>query len=251
VRRSTLLPGLALTLVLANAAWYLWPRLQPPPVAPAPEPGVERLVLLSELPPVETSGAAPPGFTSEQLPPLPALQVLRLQPRCWWLGPLVPGLQAALEALPGAVEIRRRPTGEGAEYWVYVPLRNSVMPVEAARARATELGIDNYLVQGGDLAGSLSFGYFRVDATARAVYEARSAQGFPVQVLSRERVRERDWLLLTPALRESMRWQRLDQPPKPWHELRLEPTACPAGYGDQAAPVAADQLQGQEPADPR
>ena len=218
MRRGSLLPGLVLALLLANVAWYLWPRLQAPAPPVEPEPGVASLVLLSELP-----EPPPPALSMRDLQPI------RLASRCWWLGPLPAGANAtvASSALPSGARVEGRPTIDGTEHWVYVAPGESSQPLAALQQQADEMGVDSYIVEEGDLAGYLSFGYFREGTVAGSIFRDRQAQGFPVQLLSRPRVRERDWLLLTPPLRASMNWAVLDQPPPDWRDLSLDPTPCP------------------------
>ena len=102
-------------------------------------------------------------------------------------------------------------------------------PLQTILQQAQAMGVDSYIIEQGDLAGYLSFGYFREGAVAGSIFRERQAQGFPVQLLSRPRVRQRDWLLLTPPLRQSMNWALLQEPPPAWRDLDLDPTPCPLG----------------------
>lgn len=172
---------LALALLMFNILYALWAALRPPPEPAASDsrPAGESLVLLQEI-----------------ARPVPAFQ--QAPRRCAALGPFASEreLRAFAEVhLPGRVwQIGVDEQALPALYRVYVPpdaqvggaaLLASVRDV----MNSAGVGIDSYLVVGGDLDGVVSLGLFAEQDNARRVYDQISPLGVEVEMQVEERIR--------------------------------------------------------------
>lgn len=193
---------LVLILLLLNLGYFAWRMTagEPPPPAPAAEPQVPGLVLLSERRPAEQ---APPAPVAEPVPaegaapqPTPAAPPRR----CYTLGPLrsektAQLLQERLEAAGVAAKRRALEQEEVAGYWVYLPPRPSR---QAALALAKELarkGIKDYYVVGpGEYEHAVSLGLFSEQPRAERRAEYIRSLGYEPVTAVRYRSRTLYWL---------------------------------------------------------
>lgn len=172
---------LVLGLLMLNMLYALWAALRPPPVPASSDSrsAGESLVLLQEIDrqvlavqqtPERCTELGP--FTSES--ELRAFAETQLPDRDWQIG-------VYEQALP-------------AMYRVYVPPDAEVGGTELLASvrgiiSSAGVGIDSYLVVGGDLNGVVSLGLFAEQGNARRVYDQISALGVEVEMQVEERIR--------------------------------------------------------------
>lgn len=209
---------LALGLLLANvlfALGMLQRGPEPGSVIAAPSPAGEPLVLIKErperrpeaAPPIDTVVAAPETAPAPAMPtgsPEAAPGLLPLAPAiplCEMLGPvtdvdvarqlrdrlIVGGLDAAAYRM--AVPVRT-------DYWVHLgPLATRRDALDLLR-ELQQQQIDSFIITEGELANSISLGYFTREASARRAMEERREQGYDAKVSGISRYDDQYWVAI-------------------------------------------------------
>jgi hypothetical protein len=195
---------IALALLLANLIYGGWLWLQPPSAAAvttAPAPAGERLILVSE------GGAASAGAVQPEGAGEPSAELMPVEvpappiPVCEMLGPL-PGAETARR-------LRDRLMAEGADagayrlavatrtdYWVHVgPLPTRREALELLR-ELQQRQIDSFIIADGELANSISLGYFTREASAARAMAERRAQGYDAKVRGIPRYADQFWVVV-------------------------------------------------------
>lgn len=192
---------IALALLLANLIYGGWLWLQPPPsasVVAAPLPAGERLLLLNErgdgaLPAEPAAGAsaelapvevpAPPIPVCEMFGPLPDAETARR-------------LRDRLIAEGASAGAYRQAVTTRTDYWVHVgPLPTRREALELLR-ELQQRQIDSFIIAEGELANSISLGYFTREASAARAMAERRAQGYDAKVRGIPRYADQFWTVV-------------------------------------------------------
>lgn len=180
-----LLRALILLLLCMNigvAAWWLASDAKPEPPAPAGEPGVATLRLLSEVERLP----APEAAESSEAPALLAADAV-----CLSLGPFTTPaqLRAAMNRLLPQVErIQFREVAAVAlrGYRVFLPAAGSrAQALETARALSAKGISDYYVVTAGEQQNTISLGIFRELENATKRHDEVAALGYDPTVEAR------------------------------------------------------------------
>lgn len=216
--------ALFLLLLALNIGAACWLAFAPRPKAetlPPTDPGVPKLVLLSER-----DGG---GATNAELATAPESRAERDSDQCRSIGPFPTqaDLRVAMNALTPLtkrIQFHETHTTQTRGYWVYLPAMPSR---EQALATARELSAkgvrDYYVVTAGDQQNTISLGLFREQANA----EKRRAQitdfGFSPQVNARTEDLPSYWLDFALGEGDRLDWRtRLPSS----RELREETIPC-------------------------
>ena len=222
-----------LSLILINGAVFFWQWQQREAVAaqrPVPKampsraeamPGVEKLVLLSEL---EEEALAVLLQQKQERLRMAEAEVLAEaeQPLCTLVGPYAKLLKAEylvehMAALEIKAEVQEVEIPGDVGYWVY--LAPEVSKKEALR-RLHELqakGVDSYVIPRGELANGISFGMFSQQELANKRQSDMVAQGYATGIKEITRSHKENWVIFAPeeALKVGEEvWQKvLDEGP--------------------------------------
>lgn len=191
---------LLLSMNLGVAAWWTWHPTANVLPAPATDPGVAALVMLSE------SEAPLPVRDPE-----PGANAASQYSQCLSLGPFTTpaDLRKAMNLLTpqvGRIQFREVAAVAVRGYRVYLPAAgNRAQALATARALA-EHGInDYYVVTAGDQQDTISLGIFRDLVNARARHDAIAALGYEPTIDARTEQQPQWWVDIAAA--PEMRWQ--------------------------------------------
>lgn len=174
---------LLLALNIGGACWLLFAQRSPPVALPPADPGVPKLVLLSER-----DGAI--GAEAE-LASAPENSADRASDECRSFGPFPTQADArvAMNALtPLSKRIRTRETHatQTRGYWVYLPAMASREEALGVARTLSGKGVrDYYVVTAGDAQNTVSLGLFRDQGNAERRRAEITALGFKPQVDTR------------------------------------------------------------------
>lgn len=214
---------LLIALNIAVGAWLLLGQNDTHAHLPT-DPGVQKLHLLSELPPpasVTPSASAanvaapPPAQSSSAANPLAAQPSTNtLSYACMALGPFATqeDLRVARNALEPQVQrmrARQEQTTQSRGWWVYLPATSSHA---AALAEARQLAAKNiqdyFVISGeGDDQNTVSLGLFKDPANARKRRDQIAAAGFSAQMSERTETVPEYWLDLIPVDSAHFDWR--------------------------------------------
>jgi hypothetical protein len=250
----TLLKGLVLCLVLANAGYFLWAT----GIASTPEPRTPNspaatLKLASESSPAERAasiGADAPavsggltGAGSADAPRIeaaegeaPRLGLLTNVKRCITVGPFRDVSEAAHAATTlrlGGYDPRQR-VADGdvwAGVWVYLPLPASRVAGDQILAKLKAGGIDDALEMPGPIDGSvISLGLYGETKRAQARVAQAQALGFNPGVADRKRTGNVYWIDIDLKPTDSL-LNPADLQNEAGRIVRLEVKSCPSAHG--------------------
>jgi cell division septation protein DedD len=213
---------LLLALNLGGACWLLFaagPRAAPPPAA---DPGVPKLVLLSERDGVEDAQA--------ELASAPESRADLANDQCRTIGPFptqadTRAAMNVLTPLAKRVRVRETRTTQTRGYWVFLPaLATREQALGTARTLAQKGVRDYYVVTAGDQQNTISLGLFRDQGNAERRRAEIAALGLAPKVAARTEDLPAYWLDLALAGAGPLDWRgRL---PAAARELREETIAC-------------------------
>jgi hypothetical protein len=215
---------LLIALNIAVGAWLLLGQNDTHAHLPT-DPGVNKLHLLSELPPPQASvtssasttnvvAATPAQFSSAANPLSGQPSTNTLSYACMALGPFATqeDLRVARNALEPQVQrmrARQEQTTQSRGWWVYLPPTSSHA---AALAEARQLAAKNiqdyFVISGaGDDQNTVSLGLFKDPANARKRRDQIAEAGFPAQMSERTETVPEYWLDLIPVDSAHFDWR--------------------------------------------
>lgn len=192
---------LLLAFNIGVAAWLIFGHAPTAPVAPASDPGVPELQLLSER-----AGATPAPVPQSARAP-------QVADRCESIGPFPTqaDMRAAMQTLSPHVpriQYREEQARESRGFWVYLPAQASR---DAALATARQLsgkGVDDYyVVTAGDQQNMISLGLFHDRGNADRRRAQITALGFNAQVNERVETQPVYWVDFAMAPQSAFNWQ--------------------------------------------
>lgn len=212
---------LLLALNLGGACWLLFARTPAAAVPPASDPGVPKLVLLSERDGDEVASA--------ELASAPESKADLANDQCRSIGPFPTqaDTRAAMNALtPSTKRIRMRETHttQTRGYWVFLPAQpNREQALNTARSLSQKGVRDYYVVTAGEQQNTVSLGLFRDQGNAERRRAEIAALGFAPKVNPRTEELPSYWLDLALAGNGPLDWRsKLTASP----ELREETIVC-------------------------
>lgn len=204
---------LLVTLNIVAGAWLVLGRPYTH-VAPATDPGVPELHLLSEVPAVAAtaSTAAPPPTPPPVAAPAaqPATPAAPL--RCLALGPFATphDLQQARTALAPytrRTRSRQEQISQSRSWWVYLPASSNREQAIAMTRQLADRGIHDYfVVSGGDQPNTVSLGLFHDQDNAKRRRTEVATAGFPARIAERTETVPQYWLDLV-TNRSDLDWR--------------------------------------------
>ncbi|MBN8481057.1 MAG: SPOR domain-containing protein [Xanthomonadales bacterium] len=194
---------LLLALTIGGACWIAFaPAPDARDVEFLPEPGVARLVLLSErdggAQPVAGSAAVASGHADDS---------------CRSIGPFATqsDMRAAMQALaPHArrIQFRNARATQSRGYWVYLPaMKTREEALGIARALSAKSVRDYYVVTAGEQQNTVSLGLFREQANAERRRAEIVGMGFPAQVVQRTEELPVYWIDFAEAREHPLDWR--------------------------------------------
>jgi hypothetical protein len=216
---------LFLLLLAMNIGVALWLYFAPQPrahvVAPA-DPGIPRLVLLSEreranegteaeLASAPEAAAEPRNGTCTSIGPFPTQADMR-------------GALNALTPLVARIQYREAHSTETRGYWVYMPAQPSREKALALARQLSEKGVrDYYVVTAGDQPNTISLGLFRDQANADKRRDEMARLGFAADVVARTEELPVYWIDFAEERDHPVDW-RARVPAQP--DLRQQSVRC-------------------------
>lgn len=184
-------------LLMCNGIYFLWQYYLVPPesghqVAPSQlQDEGERLLLVSELPAIETGSSAGSQVTEAPAKPEEPLVCLKIGPfKDEVTGKQVVTRLAALEIRPRmeTIKVPGKPN-----YWVHIPPRNSRKVAIKLLRELQSKNIDSFLISRGELENGISLGIFTKLTSAEGVASERVKQGYDARVLTVPSSRKELW----------------------------------------------------------
>jgi len=215
---------LFLLLVALNIGVGCWLYFVPESAAtqlPATDPGVPKLVLLSEQEPATESNAAELAAAPESTADL-------RNDSCSSIGPFATqadmrGAINALTPLVSRIQYREAHATETRGYWVYLPALSSREQALAIARQLSAKGVrDYYVVTAGDQQNTISLGLFRDRGNADKRRNEVAALGFVPELVTRTEELPVYWLDFASDPQHPFDWRtHVAQ-----RDLREEPTTC-------------------------
>jgi cell division septation protein DedD len=219
---SRMLFLLLLAMNIGVACWlYFAPRREPAPLQ-ATDPGVAKLVLLSER---ERIGAA----NAAELASAPESPADLRNDRCLSIGPFPTqaDMRAALNVLTplvARIQYREAHATETRGYWVYLPAQPSREQALALARELSKRGVrDYYVVTAGEQQNTISLGLFRDQANAEKRRNEIAALGFAPEVIARTEELPVYWIDYAEDPRNPVNWRARVAAAG---ELRQQPVTC-------------------------
>lgn len=187
---------LLLALTIGGACWLAFAQQPSTPELPATDPGVPKLVLLSE----RDGGGL---LASAELSDAPESKADLANDQCRSIGPFPTqaDLRAAMNALTPLtrrIQFRETHTTQTRGYWVYLPAMASREQALAAARTLSAKGVrDYYVVTAGEQQNTISLGLFREPANAEKRRNEIVALGFKPQTNTRSEDLPQYWIDLT------------------------------------------------------
>jgi hypothetical protein len=255
--RLRILGWLIAIMVVANIAFFLWPR--PPQAVPAAAslPAVKRLQLVEEDAVAEPAGAFKQELEAESEALLQAApDALSLaepepilgpytdpdpgpeptpepepEPSCWRLGPLGEAAYREVRAVLNVSgidwQVNTELVGQQPKYRVYLPTSDVPAEVRRISQELKSKGIDNFRITEGELAGSLSLGLFVSQELAQRLVNAAQAAGHSALILQIERGHLQYWFALTGKDLARLGWVAIDGEVDGFTSLNMRQQNCP------------------------
>ncbi len=192
-----------LALTIGGACWIAFaPAQDVRDAEPLPEPGVTRLVLLSErdggVQAVAAGTASATGHADDS---------------CNSIGPFATqsDMRAAMHALaPHArrIQFRNARATQSRGYWVYLPaMKTREEALGVARALSAKSVRDYYVVTAGEQQNTISLGLFREQANAERRRAEIVGMGFAAQVVQRTEELPVYWIDFAQARAQPLDWR--------------------------------------------
>ena len=212
---------LLLALNIGVACWLYFAPQAPVSQLPATDPGVAKLVLLSEA---ERPGEA----NAAELATAPESTSDLRNDTCNSIGPFATqaDMRGALNALTPFVtriQYREAHATETRGYWVYLPATSSREQALAIARQLSAKGVrDYYVVTAGDQQNTISLGLFRDKGNAEKRRNEVAALGFVPELVTRTEELPVYWLDFASDPQHPFDWRtHVAQ-----RDLREEPTTC-------------------------
>lgn len=199
---------LLLALNIGGACWLAFAHRTQATALPATDPGVPKLVLLSER---DSDGDA----ASAELASAPESTADLANDRCRSLGPFPTqaDTRAAMNALTAStkrIRVREAHTTQTRGYWVYLPAQPSrEQALGIARTLSAKGVRDYYVVTAGDQQNTVSLGLFRDEANADRRRAEIAALGLSPKVTARTEDLPSYWLDFALAGNTAPDWHTL------------------------------------------
>lgn len=209
---------LLLALNIGAAAWLFFAAHEPAGEPPAADPGVAKLVLLSEA----DRGAAPAAVAPRQVGE-PGKET------CLSIGAFTTqaDMRAAVKALTpvvARVQFRETRVTEVRGYWVYLPApANRERALDIARQLSSRGISDYYVVTAGEQPNAISLGLFREPGNAEKRLNEIRALGFKPEMTQRSDEVPIYWVDIARSDDASFDWHAL-VPSR--SELHAQPIEC-------------------------
>ncbi len=174
---------LLLALNIGGAVWLAFAHRPGPAALPATDPGVPRLVLLSERDDDDAESA--------ELASAPESKADLAHDRCRTLGPFptqadTRAAMNVLTPLTKRIRIREATATQARGYWVYLPAMTSREDALGVARTLSSKGVrDYYVVTAGDQQNTISLGLFRDQGNAERRRAEIGALGFKPQLSAR------------------------------------------------------------------
>lgn len=215
---------LFLLLLALNIGVGCWLYFAPDVAAtqlPATDPGVPKLILLSEQDSSTESNAAELAAAPESFADLH-------NDTCSSIGPFATqadmrGAINALTPLVSRIQYREAHATETRGYWVYLPALSSREQALAIARQLSAKGVrDYYVVTAGDQQNTISLGLFRDRGNADKRRNEVAALGFNPELITRTEELPVYWVDFAADPQRPVNWRtRVSQ-----HDLREESVAC-------------------------
>jgi hypothetical protein len=228
-------------VLLANIAFFLWPKSPERVQTQAALPAVKQLQLVGEGAADEPQGesyrepepASKPVLepAPEPLPEYAPEPTPQLAQSCWRLGPLAEEAFREIRALFDDNDIDGQVTIELAagqpNYRVYLPISGEEAEILRVSAELKSQGIDNFHIKQGKLADSLSLGLFNSEEHALQVESQAEAAGHNARILRIEEGEVQYWFELTGKDLASLGWAATDGEVEGYTGLNTREHECP------------------------
>ena len=155
-------------------------------------------------------------------------------PRCWLAGPvdndaLSEQLTVAFATAGVSMDLVLQTTEVSPDNWVHLPTSGEQADVRRLSRELRQGGIDNFPINDGPLAGSLSLGLFRSEQRAIAVRDTLRSRGYErVDIYKRPAFADQPWITLDDAGRAALDWPAEEGELPGYEDLRLLAVDCPA-----------------------
>ena len=213
---------LLLALNIGVGVWlYLTPSQQAKAFA-ATDPGVPKLVLLSEQEHDEASSSA-------EMASAPESRADAANETCESIGPFPTqvDMRAAMNALTplvSRIQYREAHATETRGYWVYLPARaNREQALDTARQLSLHGVRDYYVVTAGDQQNTISLGLFHEQANAQKRQKEIAALGFKPKLIARTEDLPVYWVDFAENKNKPVDWHSVVRDPT---SLRAQAITC-------------------------
>ncbi|HZP66728.1 MAG TPA: SPOR domain-containing protein [Rudaea sp.] len=214
---------LLLALNIGGGLWlYFTPQQQHRPTFAASDPGITKLVLLSER---ERAGEA----NAAELAAAPESAADLRNDTCVSIGPFPTqaDMRAALNALTplvSRIQYREAHATETRGYWVYLPAQSSREQALAMARQLSSKGVrDYYVVTAGDQQNTISLGLFHDLANAEKRRNEIASLGFRPEMAARTEELPVYWVDFAQDSRNPVNWRsRIASQP----DLRQQAVTC-------------------------
>lgn len=203
-----------ISLVVANAGFFMWWWLPEPEVESEPVRNASSFAPIGELRMLSEMDKQPIERLALSRDSDEAGEAL-----CTLVGPFSELVVAEhvvenLQALEVSLEVRNIEVPEGSSYWVYLPPEESRKTALRKLRELQAKGIDSYVIPKGDLANGISFGVFSRKVLADRRLEAMNAQGYAAKLHEVKRSHSEVWVMLDAGESEKVSeefWQKLSE----------------------------------------
>lgn len=154
------------------------------------------------------------------------------QPRCWLVGPvdndaLSEQLTVAFAAAGVSMDLVLQTTEVSPDNWVHLPTSGEQADVRRMSRELRQAGFDNFPINNGPLAGSLSMGLFRSEQRAIAMRDTLRGMGYEADIYERQAFAEQPWITLDEGERVALDWPAVEGELPGYEDLRLLAVECP------------------------
>ncbi|MEE4191920.1 MAG: hypothetical protein V2I66_10070 [Halieaceae bacterium] len=153
-------------------------------------------------------------------------------PGCWLAGPvdndaLSEQLTVAFAAAGVSMDLVLQTTEVSPDNWVHVPTSGEQADVRRVSRELRQAGFDNFPINNGPLAGSLSMGLFRSEQRAIAMRDTLRGMGYEADIYERQAFAEQPWITLDESARVALDWPAVEGELPGYDDLRLLAVECP------------------------
>ncbi len=176
--------------------------------------------------------ASPPRTTAAASDQLGSASPQAAAPqRCWLAGPVTTDalseqLTVAFAAAGVSMDLVLQTTEVSPDNWIYLPTSGEQADVRRLSRELRQDGIDNFPINSGSLAGSLSLGLFRSEQRAIAVRDSLRSRGYQAEIHKRQAFAEQPWINLDEAGRVALDWPAQEGELPGYDNLRLLNVEC-------------------------